>query len=227
MTPTHFAEDFYIVRIGNHTELDRHLNVFTGDLEAMDNVVHSVTYNLNLDDKLPGALKTVFSSIDEPPIGGQNCFYIPTESNYLTTKLGYTEYSVYIIKNIEHFMPPRRQQVIIPQLLAKYPKTQFIISTQSPLILASVMPENVWITTNFSETYHPERCYGLDADEIYTEILNVTTTYAPEFALAIREIDVAISLGESEKANNLLDKLEKEVGTVPAILGLRTQLAMF
>lgn len=235
MTATATAKQWRIKTIGDCT-LNRRLNVFTGDVSAIHDVFMSVKKSIShslsaqpytkllpiTTNRIANPQDRYFDIMD---LNGSNC-PVPDISRVDTSNIPALDF--YVINSIETNMPPKMQQNIISMLLKLLPRTQLIVCTMAPLVIGSVKPKYVWTVTKDFEFCHPVRSYGLNTDEIYSEILGVDEgTYAPDFNKALGEINNAIADNHPEKAKELLDKLEKEVGTVPAILGLRTHLAMF
>lgn len=236
MTPTATANKQWRIKTIGDCTLNRRLNVLTGDVNALHDVFMSVKNGIT---PYKGAypytklLPITTNSIANPhdryfyimDLNGSNC-PIPDISKVDTSSIPAMDF--YVINSIETNMPPKMQQTILTTLLKLLPRTQLIVCTMSPLVIGSVKPKYVWTVTKDFEFSHPVRSYGLNSDEIYSEILGVDEgTYAPDFNQALHEINSALADNHPEKAKELLDKLEKEVGTVPAILGLRTHLAMF
>ncbi len=131
-----------------------------------------------------------------------------------------------ILEKPEARVPIWQQRHLVSEIMAMYPGKMLVISTWSPLILNTVKPDNIWIMYSTDEVYRPERSYGLTADQVLTEILGADSEYAPEITAAIEEIDSEMSNEHYDRAEKLIDDLDKETNSAPIVHGLRTHLYM-
>ncbi len=182
--------------------LNNDLNVFTGDMDYVNSLTMTLYESMEGFELHPYEQLEYFS-IDD-----------------LTGEKGN------ILEKPEARLTVWQQQMLVSDIMNKCPGKMLVISTWSPLIISTVKPENIWVVHNSQEVYHPERSYGLNADEIYREILGLDTTYAPDVAVAVDKIDRLITDEHFNEAVMLIHELEKETGSVPILHGLRTALYM-
>ncbi len=133
---------------------------------------------------------------------------------------------VILIDEIELHLHPKWQRKIIPSLLETFPNCQFIITTHSPQVLGEVTDcEMVWILDKDNPPYHPERLYGLDSNEILTEIMD--TDERPKLIdKALEEIETLIDDEKYAQARSKIEELAQKTKDIPALYGLNALLTM-
>lgn len=221
------TSDSYVKSIAG-VNLDRRLNVFTGYMSRVRDIMVDTEWGLILHNCEYITEKPKYYGIEvsgNKPVRYDVRVY---EKEPYSFPVGIQDnQNIAILRNPEARATYKEQQTLIPEILAKHPNTQFIISTASPLILTTVKPENIWVVYEDEDKwYHPERSYGLNADEIYQEILGLDTTYAPAVATKVHKIDRLINDEQFDEAEKLIHELAKETGGAPILYGLRTALYM-
>lgn len=85
---------------------------------------------------------------------------------------------IILIDEIELHLHPKWQSEVIEKLRTTFPNCQFFISTHSPHVVSNVYPNNedtLLILENGQEIYSSIHPYGLNADQILTDIFQMTT----------------------------------------------------
>jgi hypothetical protein len=123
---------------------------------------------------------------------------------------------VVAIDEPETHLHPELQQRLMPDLLAAFPKAQFIITTHSPFMVTSVPDSNVYVLRYNEERQVESSLLSITnkagtADEILMEVLGVPSTI-PKWATA--------------KIDTLLEEFRKAPLTQESITKLREQMAV-
>ena len=76
---------------------------------------------------------------------------------------------VCIVDEIDLFLHPEWQRVVIEQVAKAFPKMQFLFSTHSPLVAGTLEPENIFVMEQESDgtatvKQYTENIYGLTAN---------------------------------------------------------------
>jgi predicted ATPase len=121
---------------------------------------------------------------------------------------------VVVIDEPEAHLHPALQQRLLPDLLAAFPKAQFVIATHSPFMVTSVPDSNVYVLKYNAE--HKVDSELLDkankagsADEVLMEVLGVPSTI-PQWA--------------QTKINAIVDEFSKGPLTQESVSQLRTKM---
>lgn len=120
-------------------------------------------------------------------------------------------YALVLINELELFLHPRFQHDLLPKLRAAFPKVQFVVSTNSPLIVSTVdarclreiEDEKVYSAGSYT--------YGRDANALLIEVFNVPVRPA-EIEERIHNISRLIDVSKLEEAKKGLAELESIVG---------------
>lgn len=182
--------------------LNNDINVFTGTMD----LVNSLT--MMLYESMEG--------FELHPYEQLECFSIDD----LTGEKGN------ILEKPEARLTAWQQQMLVLDIMNKYPGKMLVISTWSPLIINTVKPENIWVIHSSQEVYHPNCSYGLTAGQVCSVILGAESEYAPEIQAAIDEISLELHKEHYDRAEKLIDDLDKETNSAPIVHGLRTSLVM-
>ena len=101
--------------------------------------------------------------------------------------------AVVLVDEIEAHLHPRWQRTVVPLLRSALPRCQFIVTTHSPLVVASANPGEVHVLEvaddgSVKPTLLEERLAMLGADEIYEDVFGVPRMASPELAEDEREL---------------------------------------
>jgi len=131
-----------------------------------------------------------------------------------------------LIDDIEKHIHPIQQYGIVPGLLKTFPNCQFIVTTNSPMVLSTVHSKNVWcLSLHDGEIsyIHPETTYGQDINFLLKTVMMSSSRS--------EHIDKNISLlfglirEDTAKARELLNKLASEIeGESPDLVRAQTLL---
>jgi hypothetical protein len=127
---------------------------------------------------------------------------------------------VVLIDEIELHLHPRWQRQVVPLLQKTFPNCQFIVTTQSPIVVSELRDATVLVLRREGDRQvcvEAPPVYGRDANRILEEIMEV-----PERPEAIqdrlRAVFAAIARGELEDANRLVGGLREEIGDDPELV---------
>lgn len=141
-------------------------------------------------------------------------------------------YGIILIDEIELHLHPTWQRNIVPNLIKVFPNCQFIITTHSPQVIGEISPESLRLLKWNEANKQPEieanvtRSIGLSTSEVLEEIMK-SPVRNEEFDKKIKEIFQYIDSDEFDKANNLINSLEKKYGDLPEIIRARSYLTVF
>lgn len=101
--------------------------------------------------------------------------------------------AVVLIDEIEAHLHPRWQRTVVPLLRSALPRCQFIVTTHSPLVVASAEGGEVYVLEvtddgSVQPTLLEERLAMLGADEIYEDVFGVPRTAPPGLTEEEREL---------------------------------------
>lgn len=134
--------------------------------------------------------------------------------------------AIFLIDEIELHLHPAWQRMIVPKLLEVFPNCQFFITTHSPQILGEIHEiESIWLMKPDSFPYHPERAYGLNSNEILSEIMG-TKERSFEVQEQLCKIDSLINDGKFDEARQAIQDLAKQTKIIPALLEANSMLTM-
>jgi predicted ATPase len=100
--------------------------------------------------------------------------------------------AVILIDELEAHLHPKWQRTVVPLLRAVFPQCQFVVTTHSPLVVASARPGEVTVLQIGDDgAVHAERVDSQltmkDAEEIYEEIFQVDRMAPPDAIVRERE----------------------------------------
>jgi len=121
---------------------------------------------------------------------------------------------IVLIDDIDLHLHPRWQREVVGTIANAFPRLQFIVTSHSPLVVASLHECNVRVIEDGEVHQFEERLHGLNADQVLTSSyfgLSSTRSVAMEERLRDLEIDVA-KRGDPDAAITYLRELTLEDG---------------
>lgn len=135
---------------------------------------------------------------------------------------------VVMIDEIDLHLHPKWQAKILGDLADIFPNVQFIVTTHSPIVVASVPRENVRMLDDERAVVPPPvETYGHDSNSILAAILEASAR--PEALAALFETFYKdIDKGQYEAAGKVLDQIEEEIGNDdPELIAAKTTLELW
>ena len=117
---------------------------------------------------------------------------------------------IVLIDEIDQQLPPRWQRNIISSLMSIFPKVQFIVTTHSPNVIASVKRGKI-IMLNRNEWYCYDNIYGKDTNSVLSEVMDVKSR-PDEVADLFSEFYDYLNDENYIKAEECLNKLAEIIG---------------
>lgn len=131
--------------------------------------------------------------------------------------------AIVLIDEIDLHLHPKWQRQIIHNLVAAFPRCQFIATTHSPQVIGEVPHEQIQIIAH-GQVYSPSRSYGVDSSDVLEEIMEAEPRTKTVQEL-LREISEVIGRQQFDRGRELLARLTGEVGeSDPEVTRLRTLL---
>lgn len=119
--------------------------------------------------------------------------------------------AVVLIDEIELHLHPGWQRVVLDRLMTTFPGAQFVVTTHSPVVIASIEPEMIRVLKNFSVAPFVGHTRGRNADALLREVMEVPER--PDDAAAkIHEIAELIDDERLPEAREKLGKLAAWLG---------------
>jgi len=118
--------------------------------------------------------------------------------------------AVVLIDEIDLHLHPAWQRTVLPKLRAVFPACQFIVTTHSPQVLASVHSSQVRLLDNFTVVDTAPPTFGRDSNAILFEVMR-TPPRPQETTEEIAAIATAIDAEDFEDARAKLEKLAAHV----------------
>ena len=132
-------------------------------------------------------------------------------------------HAVVLIDEIDLHLHPKWQRQIVHKLTKTFPRCQFIATTHSPQVVASVEPDQVLLLAP-NEIIHPDRSLGMDSNWILRHLMEAEDR--PEEAMAaIQSVESLIGEGTFEKARTAISKAKKNGLDLPEWSVLETRIA--
>ena len=120
---------------------------------------------------------------------------------------------VVLIDEIELHLHPGWQRTVLPRLTALFPQLQFVVTTHSPQVLASVAAEQVRFLDAEGNVHHVGAAGGLDSNTILTHLMGVPER--PEAMIAeLAALGSLIEKGDAEAARTKLMALRAQLGDI-------------
>lgn len=117
---------------------------------------------------------------------------------------------IVLIDEIDQHLHPRWQRNIISSLMSIFPKVQFIVTTHSPNVIASVKRGKI-IMLNRNEWYCYDNIYGKDTNSVLSEVMDVKSR-PDEVADLFSEFYDYLNDENYIKAEECLNKLAEIIG---------------
>lgn len=131
--------------------------------------------------------------------------------------------AVVLIDELDLHLHPTWQQTIVRNLRATFPKCQFIATTHSPQVVASVEPEQIALLTKVGVSY-PDRSLGIDSNWILRHLME-TDDRPEDAAKAIQAIEALIKKGSLKKARAAIVRAKKKGLDLPEWSVLEARMA--
>ena len=122
---------------------------------------------------------------------------------------------VVIVDEIDLFLHPEWQRLVIAQIAEAFPKIQFLFSTHSPLVAGTLEPENIFVMETDSNgvtvvDQYKEDIHGLTANQVLTSsYFGLSSTRAPGTG-TLDEFAARSLPSSKERANDMLAELDEE-----------------
>ena len=123
--------------------------------------------------------------------------------------------AIVLIDEIELHLHPSWQQRVLPDLVRTFPNTQFIVSTHSPQVLSSVLPEHIVALSREGGDVVASQVgaatYGAEAGNVLSSVMGVNQRPQNAFKKVLDRYVRLISdgQGESQEALALRQKLNE------------------
>ena len=117
--------------------------------------------------------------------------------------------AIVLIDEIELHLHPAWQQTVLPTLCKLFPNVQFIVTTNSPLVISSIKDEHIRIIDDNKIFNSPQGTWGAEAQRILTRIFGVDTRSPSEATDMLNKYADLVygNKWDSEEALNLREKL--------------------
>ncbi len=131
--------------------------------------------------------------------------------------------AVVLVDEIDLHLHPKWQRQIVHNLTKTFPRCQFIATTHSPQVVASVQPDQVLLLAP-NEIIHPDRSLGMDSNWILRHLMEADDR--PEVAMAaIQSVESLIGEGTFEKARAAISKAKENGLDLPEWSILEARIA--
>ena len=132
-------------------------------------------------------------------------------------------HAVVLIDEIDLHLHPKWQRQIVHNLTKTFPRCQFIATTHSPQVVASVEPDQVLLLAP-NEVIHPDRSLGMDSNWILRHLMEAEDR--PEAAMAaIQSVESLIEEGTFEKARTAISEAKENGLDLPEWSVLEARIA--
>ena len=122
---------------------------------------------------------------------------------------------IILIDEIDLHLHPKWQRMAITKLVRVFPNCQLLITTHSPHIITHVKPENLFLLSmedNELASNPPTESYGKTIERVLEDLMGLETTRPDVVQKDLRELYEKIDSDDFEKARELIEKLEKQIG---------------
>lgn len=122
-------------------------------------------------------------------------------------------YGIVLVDEIDLHLHPEWQRSVIATISATLPNLQFVFTTHSPIIAASLNRENIFVMEPTGDgasivKQYDERIYGLTAEQALTSsYFNLKTTRAAGFVEEMKDLSVKAGRGDLNSALAFMEKL--------------------
>ncbi|KSV65364.1 hypothetical protein N182_35810 [Sinorhizobium sp. GL2] len=123
-----------------------------------------------------------------------------------------------LVDEIDLHLHPEWQRTVVPELAKAFPNIQFVLTSHSPLVAASLRKENIFVTGSREDgtasiDQFQEKVYGRSSEQLLlSSYFGLTNTRPDTFQDESRELFQRAARGDASAA---LDYLKKLSGTVP------------
>ena len=124
---------------------------------------------------------------------------------------------VVLVDEVDLLAHPTWQRTIVPDLAKTFPKLQFIVTTHSPIVAASVEAANLFILepgrNGTAKITRPDaEVYGLNAQQVLHEVFGMDSTRAPEFEVELDKLRRKSQAGDRVATRELMQGLAYGAG---------------
>jgi predicted ATP-binding protein involved in virulence len=131
--------------------------------------------------------------------------------------------AIVLIDELDLHLHPKWQRSIVGGLSTTFPRCQFIATTHSPQVVASVDPENVLMLTD-AGVVRPDRTLGMDSNWILRHLME--TEDRPASALkTLRLVESLIKKGSFNKARKAMEEAKSSGLRLPEWAVLEARMA--
>lgn len=131
--------------------------------------------------------------------------------------------AVVLIDEIDLHLHPRWQRQILRNLIATFPKCQFIATTHSPQVIGEVEHDRIQIISD-GRVYSPVHSFGVDSSRVLEEIMD-SRPRTEDVQSLLSEISEAIDSKNFSRSRRILAALIERVGeNDPEVTRTRTLL---
>ena len=131
--------------------------------------------------------------------------------------------AVVLIDEIDLHLHPKWQRQIVHNLTTTFPRCQFIATTHSPQVVASIEPDQVLLLAP-NKIIHPTRSLGMDSNWILRHLMEADDR--PEEAMAaIQSVESLIGEGTFEEARTAISEAKKNGLDLPEWSVLEARIA--
>lgn len=120
--------------------------------------------------------------------------------------------AVVLIDEIDLHLHPAWERAVLPRLQRTFPQCQFIVSTHSPLVIASAPRDSVVILEDFRAYEPPTSTKGRNVAAILNDVLGVDER-PDDVSDELRAIDDALTRGDYADARMRLDVWRGQLGS--------------
>lgn len=132
-------------------------------------------------------------------------------------------HAVVLIDELDLHLHPKWQRQIVHNLTKTFPRCQFIATTHSPQVVASVEPDQILLLAP-NEIIHPDRSLGMDSNWILRHLMEADDR--PEAAMvAIQSVEGLIEEGAFEEAHTAISKAKENGLDLPEWSVLEARIA--
>ncbi len=126
-------------------------------------------------------------------------------------------HGVVLVDEVDLLAHPTWQRTIVPDLSKAFPKLQFILTTHSPIVAASVEAANLLILepgrNGTARLTRPDsEVYGLNAQQVLHEVFGMDSTRAPDFDKKLKTLAKKSRGGDRAAAQALMQGLAYGAG---------------
>jgi predicted ATP-binding protein involved in virulence len=118
--------------------------------------------------------------------------------------------AVILIDEIDLHLHPQWQRKVVQNLVAAFPKCQFIATTHSPQVIGEVEHERIQIISD-GNVYKPTHSFGVDSSRVLEEVMD-SPRRTEEVQVLLTDLSRLISAKKYKAAHALTERLSIQVG---------------